>query len=442
MTACEVNFDGIVGPTHNYAGLAYGNLATMGNAGRTAHPKIAALQGLTKMRKVMDLGLVQGIVPPQERPSTTALRRWGFSGTDEEVLQGAIERDPVLLAQCSAPSAMWTANAATVAPSADTSDGRVHISVANLQTNYHRSIEARETSRLLQAIMPDPDVFVHHPAHLTSNQVGDEGAANHTRLAPEYGRRGLHMFVYGHVGFDPAVRKPKLFPARQAYEASRAVARQNRLDVDDVIFVQQCPDVIDRGVFHNDVISVGNLSTFICHETAYINTEQVLEQLAQKMGEGFHSIMVKENELPVETAVETYLFNSQIVSLSDGTMALLAPKSVQENAAAKAIVDQWIADDSAITQAHYIDLDQSMRNGPACLRLRVVLTQNELASVHQGCILDDESHAALVAWVERWYPEEMLPEDLADPSLLTRSRDALDELTKILSLGAIYDFQH
>ena len=27
--AYEVNFDGLVGPTHNYAGLSYGNVASL-----------------------------------------------------------------------------------------------------------------------------------------------------------------------------------------------------------------------------------------------------------------------------------------------------------------------------------------------------------------------------------------------------------------------------
>ena len=49
MTACAStwkdrdNFDGIPGPTHNYAGLAHGNLAATRNASLVANPREAAL---------------------------------------------------------------------------------------------------------------------------------------------------------------------------------------------------------------------------------------------------------------------------------------------------------------------------------------------------------------------------------------------------------------
>jgi succinylarginine dihydrolase len=49
MNAHEVNFDGIVGPTHNYAGLSYGNVASMKHKLSASNPRRAALEGLEKM---------------------------------------------------------------------------------------------------------------------------------------------------------------------------------------------------------------------------------------------------------------------------------------------------------------------------------------------------------------------------------------------------------
>src|SRR5450432_3967675 len=131
MSAREFNFDGIVGPTHNYGGLAAGNIAATKNAGRRSNPRQAALQGLAKMSFVHGLGVGQAVLPPQERPSLSMLRRLGFTGRDEDVLARAAAWDHGhLLRNCSSASAMWTANAATVAPSADTDDGRVHLTPA------------------------------------------------------------------------------------------------------------------------------------------------------------------------------------------------------------------------------------------------------------------------------------------------------------------------
>ncbi|HWU15518.1 MAG TPA: N-succinylarginine dihydrolase, partial [Caulobacter sp.] len=48
----------------------------------------------------------------------------------------------------------------------------------------------------------------------------------------------------------------------------------------------------------------------------------------------------------------------------------------------------------------------------------------------------------LNAWAERRYRDRLAPADLADPSLIVESREALDELTAILDLGGdFYPFQ-
>src|SRR5205823_13218009 len=122
----EINFDGIPGPTHNYAGLARGNLAAEKHARMVANPRAAALQGLAKMRALSARGIPQAVLPPHERPCVAALRALGFAGTDNSILTRAAREAPQLLTACSSAAPMWAANAATVSASADTADRRVH----------------------------------------------------------------------------------------------------------------------------------------------------------------------------------------------------------------------------------------------------------------------------------------------------------------------------
>ena len=207
----EANFDGIVGPTHNYSGLAFGNLAATDHAERVSHPKQAALQGLAKMKALHDMGLVQGVLPPQERPDVGTLRRLGFSGSDHEVIAAAHRTDPGLLQAVSSASAMWAANAATISPSADTADGKVHITPANLSGQLHRSIEADTTARILRATFMDRTRFVHHEPIPSVDGWGDEGAANHSRVAASHGQAGTELFVFGRP--DAVGSGPRRWPA-------------------------------------------------------------------------------------------------------------------------------------------------------------------------------------------------------------------------------------
>src|SRR5690554_5250678 len=105
MKHYEANFDGLVGPTHNYAGLSYGNVASLSNARSVSSPRSAAKQGLKKMKALHDMSLVQGVLAPQERPDVYALRRLGFTGSDEQVLKNAYKKSPAIFqAVCSASS--------------------------------------------------------------------------------------------------------------------------------------------------------------------------------------------------------------------------------------------------------------------------------------------------------------------------------------------------
>ena len=446
MKSYEVNFDGLVGPTHNYGGLSYGNVASQSNCQQSSNPKEAALQGLAKMKALMEMGYVQGVLAPQERPDLAGLRALGFTGNDAQVIEKAAkDAMPLLVASCSA-SSMWVANAATVSPSADTADGRVHFTAANLNCKYHRSIEHPTTSRVLGAMFANQQHFAHHAALPAVAQFGDEGAANHTRFCHDYGQPGVEFFVFGRSAFDTRYPSPQKYPARQTLEASQAVARLHGLSEEGVVFAQQNPAMIDQGVFHNDVIAVGNGEVLFYHEDAFLNTDHMLAQLHDKLsrrGGRFRAICVPRAEVAVEDAVRSYLFNSQLLSRADGSMLLIVPEECRGNERVWQYLQRLLADDGPVAEVKVFDLKQSMQNGggPACLRLRVALNETELAAVNQGVIMTAPLYGTLTHWVEKHYRDRVSENDLADPTLLVECRAALDELTQLLKLGSVYPFQ-
>src|SRR5271166_1911208 len=331
----EVNFDGLPGPTHNYSGLATGNLASERNRSLVANPRRAALQGLAKMKALADRGFAQAVLPPHERPDMAALRALGFVGDDAVLLATAARQAPQLLAACSSAAAMWVANAATVSPSADTVDGRVHFTPANLVAHFHRSLEAATTTRVLRSIFADERRFVVHDPLPAAPQLGDEGAANHTRFDA-----GVELFVYGCTAFATDALAPRRFAARQTREACESVARRHGLVPERTLFAQQHPDAIDAGVFHNDVIAVGSGAVLFCHERAYVGQDALLAALRERIGAGFTPIVVPEREVSLERAVSTYLFNSQLLTRADGGLLLVAPAECRDEATVSALLDR------------------------------------------------------------------------------------------------------
>jgi len=441
----EANFDGLVGPTHNYAGLSFGNVASQRNEKSVANPKGAARQGLRKMKRLAGLGFAQGVLPPQERPSIRLLRELGFRGSDAAAIAKAAKEAPELLAAASSASAMWTANAATVSPSADTPDARVHFTPANLCSKLHRAIEHEATRRTLAAIFADPAHFVVHDALPAAAALGDEGAANHMRLCADDGAPGVECFVYGRSEFRDGPQ-PTRYPARQTFEASRAVAHRHGLADDATVFAQQNPDVIDAGVFHNDVIAVANRNLLLCHQFAFVDQPAFYDELRAKLatrGASLDVIEVPDAQVSVADAVSSYLFNSQLLGRDDGSQMLVVPQECRDNPRVAAWLDALVAKRGPIGDVLVFDLRESMRNGggPACLRLRVVLNDAERAAVARGVWMDDALFGKLDAWIDRHYRDRLAPDDLADPALLDESRTALDELTQLLGLGALYDFQ-
>lgn len=449
MSYREVNFDGLVGPTHNYAGLSFGNVASASNRQAVSNPRAAALQGLEKARCLAGRGFPQAILPPHERPLVAALRAWGFdAANDAGVLAKTAKSDPHLLAAASSASAMWTANAWTTTPSCDTADQKVHFTPANLNGNLHRSLEAPFTQTLLRTVFAYPALFRVHPPLPGGSVMADEGAANHTRLQSLPHDPGFHLFVYGRCALDHRQPAPARFPARQTRESVTAIARLHRIPPGAACFLQQAPEAVDAGVFHNDVISVGTADTFLYHEEAFLDGSTAIDRLRRGFesmtGFPLQTIRVDRNAVSLEEAVKTYLFNSQLLLRPEGGLLLAAPGECRESGPVSRLLEEWLADPvNPLADVLYFDLRESMRNGggPACLRQRVVLNEPERAAMAGRLFLDDALHAELAAWVRRHYREELHPEDLADPTLLNESRAALDELTGILRLPPLYPFQ-
>jgi succinylarginine dihydrolase len=474
----EVNFDGIVGPTHHYGGLSFGNVASERHRHQVSHPRQAALQGLEKMKLLADLGVKQAVLPPHPRPCIDFLRRHGFSGTDAGIVVEAARSRPDLLSIAYSAASMWAANMATVSPSADTADGRVHLTPANLVSTPHRALEAEHSTRVLKAIFADPSRFVVHDplpfAPEAACPLTDEGAANHTRLCPTHADPGIELFVYGRNDADQHAPRPVRYPARQSRAASAEIARRHRLDPERTLIVQQNPEAIDAGVFHNDVISVGNENMLLSHSLAFCEQQEILDALRRRLP-GLHLLEVSEEELTLSEAVESYLFNSQLLTLPQGGMLLLCPSecdgrrqpgeitgrgeegqrgrgeeersdetsqvSSRPSAAGRAgaVLDRLLREENPITEVRFVDIRESMRNGggPACLRLRVVLTHEELASLSPSLFLTDSLYEQIRDWINGHYREELTLADLGDPAFIDEVRDALDELHGILGLSGL-----
>jgi succinylarginine dihydrolase len=441
MAQREYNFDGLVGPTHNYAGLSVGNLASAAHEGQVSSPRRAALQGLEKMRFVASLGVGQAVLPPQERPSLRTLRALGFLGTDEEVVTRAAREAEPLLRLVSSASAMWTANAATVAPSEDTADGRLHLTPANLQAMFHRSLEADTTHRVLSSIFSDAGAFSVHAPLPGGIHFADEGAANHTRLATA-GRPAVHLFAWGRSSLLKT-SLPSRFPARQTREASEALARLHQLQPAQCLFPKQSGAGIDAGAFHTDVLAVGNDNFLMLHAAAFEDAKGLLAALREALGPSFSVCQASEKEVAVADAVAAYPFNSQVLTLPSGRMCILAPKESEERKGPRAFLERVVAEDNPVEAVHYLDVRESMHNGggPACLRQRIRLTDAERGRIRARVFYDEALHADLEAWVKKHYRESLAPEDLRDPSLAKESQSALDALTQLLRLGSVYDFQ-
>jgi succinylarginine dihydrolase len=431
----EVNFDGLIGPSHNYGGMSDGNLASQSNAGDVSNPRDAALQGLEKMRMLVRAGFAQGILPPLERPNLSFLVDAGFNGTDSEIITCAAKGAPQLLKVAYSASSMWTANAATISPSADTRDGRLHLTTANLSSMLHRSIEHPETTASLAAIFDDDDHFAVHAALPMHADFSDEGAANHVRLCAEHGAAGVELFVYGRDAGESVTG----FPARQTRLASQSVMRSHGLNESRTVLARQAKTAINAGAFHNDVVCVGTRDTLFFHEHAFEDTAATLRDL-RAAADGLFDlkpVMVPENEVPLKDAIKSYLFNSQLLQWpGEDRLVLLAPLETQETETTRAYCERLVEGNGPIGRVHFVDVRQSMRNGggPACLRLRVVMTPEQRAACHQGVLLDEARIDALQQVVRATYRDRLSAADLADPAFVDECLTARERLLRELDL--------
>ena len=429
----EYNFDGLVGPTHNYAGLGRGNLASLKNKHLKAQPKKAALEGLNKMKFLMDRGFRQGIFPPHSRPHLPFLKSLGLKGSPSDLLEKAHKLSPELLSACYSASSMWTANSAVISSSIDTLDKLVHITPANLHSCLHRSLESAFTAKILKAVFKNPKYFKHHPPLPSVPAFADEGSANTLRFSEDDKKSGLVVFVYGKN--NSFLNSSSFFP-RQSLLAVQTLALRHKIK--NVLFTAQNPQAIARGVFHNDVISLSQKNLFICHELAFINNKKVFNTLQKKI-KTLKLIEVKD--ISLKQAVDSYLFNSQILPLEKGQWLWLAPEECRMVKNVKQFLFS-LKEAGFIKEVFFTSLRQSMKNGggPACLRLNVLLTPEESKALHQGIILTPALYKKLKTWIEKHYREDLAPQDLLDPKLMEESFRALDELEQILKLKKFYDF--
>ncbi len=411
----EINFDGIVGPSHNYAGLSPGNLAATRNAGHVSHPRAAALQGIAKMRANLALGLAQGIFLPHPRPD----HRWL-----EALSVDYADAAPHLQARALSASAMWAANAATVSPAADTRDGRCHLTVANLMTMPHRSHEWPATLAQLRLAFAHPAFAVHGPVPAP---FGDEGAANHMRLCAEHGAPGVEVFVYG----EPGGR----FPARQHREASEAIARAHGLDPARTLFVEQSPAAIAAGAFHNDVVAVANERTLFAHEEAFADKAGFYARLRAIMPE-VEIVEVPADRVSLEDAIRSYLFNAQLATPPSGRQTLVVPGETRDNPRVWNWLESHLSGNGPIRAVEVVDVRESMANGggPACLRLRVVA---DPATIDPRFMADAARLDRIAAVVEAHWPEAIAVEAIGEPALVARIENARAALLEALELSEL-----
>ena len=437
MTFKEINFDGLIGPTHNYGGLSEGNVASQKNIDQVSNPKMAALQGLQKMELLLDEGLHQGIFLPHERPYLKILKDLGYSGSGTEIINDVSKSNKLLLKNIYSASSMWAANTATFSSKLDSLDNKNHLTPANLNSMFHRSIEKDFVTNQLNDIFGQI-ASIHQPRP-SIGAFGDEGAANHLRVSSSHSKEGFQVFVHGGSAFE----YDKLVK-RQALEISSSISKSHKLDETKVFFLQQNQEAISEGSFHNDIVSLANENVFIAHEKAFENKADLNELIGilKANVNNFSYLEIPDALINLKDLVSSYLLNSQLVTKSDNQMMIIFPSEVQEYSNCGSWIDS-LTENSPIDSIKYVDIRQSMMNGggPACLRFRATFEENEISKINSSYLMDHHKIQSIKDLVGKHYRDKLHPDDLADPSLMEESYLFLDELTALLNLGSIYSFQ-
>lgn len=430
----ELQIEGLVGPTHNYAGLGLGNVASAIHANRRANPQAAALQSLEKMHWLHQQGVPVMVMPPQTRPRLDVLKTLGFAGSVAEQLHAIAEAAPSSFRAIWSASSMWTANAATVTPSCDAADGGLHVTPANLLSSLHRVLEARETQHFLQQLLGDIPSLQLHPALPVTTRLADEGAANHMRLCGANETELLHLFTYG--AYPPDSQFPARHMPRQMRAASADVAQLHQLPHASVRLIQQHPDAIDAGVFHHDVIGMSHLDLLIVHAQAWMDQPRLLEAL-RRDAPWLTIREISTTELSLGEAVATYFFNAQLVSIPEhGKTEILFPQECAEHPRARALAESLAEELDTIEAVHFFDLRESMQNGggPACLRLRVPLMPNELSALHSSRLFSTRQYHQLTQFVRARYRDRLEPDDLRDAAFAAEALACQRDLLALLGL--------
>ena len=435
--------EGLVGPQHLFGGLSLGNLASMNHAEIPSSPRAAALESLSKMEILLDRDIPVAVYLPQPRLCWRSLRRLGFHGSKEELLAQASKTEhSIWLRRCSSSSNMWAANAATIIPSNDSLDEQTHIIIANLSAMYHRSIEAPYTTAYFEEVFASHRDIQIHEALAAHSELGDEGAANHTRLSID--STFLHLFAYGKltdtVGTTTSKSKP--FPARQAFEASSAVARLGQLKEDNALFLKQSEYGIRSGAFHTDVLAVGAAHVFLMHEAAFEDLDSSIQKIKAKLPE-LHIVCATEKELPIKNAVAAYPFNSQLIKISEKQFLLIAPEESETDPFCRRFLERCQHDLAQKAQIDleliYTSLKQSMSNGggPACLRLRLLLPEKTIEKLKNTVLLDHSKLAQLRQIVQNRYPSRFTIAQLSDALVHDYNAETIDEICSLFAVNSL-----
>lgn len=447
----EINVDAIVGPSHHFGGLGVGNVASLEHQLQPSNPRQAALEGLNKAKLLHDSGLTQLLLPPPPRPRLDWLAQVGFGvesvGPLQEQLVAAYQQAPRALSAAFSSSFMWAANAATFAPSCDTSDGKLHLTPANLISSWHRGVESLERTeqfRMLFASLPNVQV---HDALPAIFPLRDEGAANHMRLSDPGGAKGLHVFVHG-SDESAGSANAQCFLPRHTRAASESLARLHKLDPERTFFLHQHPKAVDAGVFHNDVIAMSHLGLLVHHEFAFMDADEDLDRLEQQYakhcGQDLQRIVIRQQDLSLEDAVRSYLFNSQLALVDgadknpgDPAMQIICPRQCETIPSAKNVLQALIDDPGVpIQRVRFVDLNESMANGggPACVRLRMSLTTEEQGQLDRRFCLDEQLYERLSAAIEQSYPDHVTLKVLSEPQFCEQVERATSAIYQAMHL--------
>ena len=168
---------------------------------------------------------------------------------------------------------------------------------------------------------------------------------------------------------------------------------------------------------------------------------KLLKNLEAKI-DNFQFIEISDSEIPLKNIIDSYLLNSQLATNGQNEMMLILPEEVKSYETCMAWLDK-LKQISDIKLYDFVNIKQSMMNGggPACLRLKVVLDENETKELNQNFLMTSDRLDAIKSLIEREYRDNLHPDDLPDPNLLDESRRVLDELTQIFDVGSIYEFQ-